>query len=920
MKLEGYVYQVISKMKFDLAWLKWVPLAVLLWGYWDNSATAQTYVKDVVELRQVVTQVSNTSVQQETALENEADRLLSEGIALYESNEYRLAIDALRTALEIYRNIGDGEGEAVSLANLGVSHLSLSSYREASEFLKEALDVFVDLGDYRSEANVINTLGIVYLRLGDRDRTVKAHQQALEIAIEFDDRNAEANAIGSLGMAYYSLGSYQEASDFLQRHLSLTREIEDRSGEAKALAGLGLVANSIRNYEQAIDFHQQYLSLARKIDDRQLEAEALSYLGTTYYGLGSYRRAIDLLQQSLLISTAIEDREVESSTLSLLGLAYDSLGNYDLSIDFFQRSLSIGQNIASPRAELRALGNLGALYGKRENYEQSIVYMKQALPLVQRVGDRQSESTLLGNMGIAYGRQGNYSKAINLQKEALEIAIKIGDRQNEAYILNNLGDIYMAQERLEDAEDSFVQSVNILESLRSSSLPDSTLISFFDTQEQAYKDLEASLAAQGKFESALETSERGRARAFAQMLSNPQPSELENLALLKSPSFKEIQQIAKEQNSVLIEYSLIENEKISKANERWSLHIWLVQPTGEIHFKDVHIGSDLSEIIDLVSKSRSAMGVTGRGFAPTLDSANSQSVAAELEALHELLVEPIAELLPNDAEQQIVFIPKDELFLVPFPALLDSTGKYLIEKHTISTAPSIQVLGLTRERASANASNMKEVGNVLAVGNPKMPEVWNAESAKREQLPTLPGAEQEAQEIASFFNGEALLGDHATEQAVKAKIEQASIVHLATHGLLEYGSPEESGVVDVPGAIALTPTQDEDGLLTSAEILMLNLQADLVVLSACDTGLGNITGDGVVGLSRSLIAAGTPSVIASLWSVPDTSTAELMTEFYRQRQQGQNKAQSLRQAMLTTMQSHPDPADWAAFTLIGEAN
>jgi CHAT domain-containing protein len=182
------------------------------------------------------------------------------------------------------------------------------------------------------------------------------------------------------------------------------------------------------------------------------------------------------------------------------------------------------------------------------------------------------------------------------------------------------------------------------------------------------------------------------------------------------------------------------------------------------------------------------------------------------------------------------------------------------------------------------------------------------------------GAEQEANAVADFFNTEALLGAEATEQIVKQQMGNARIVHLATHGLLEYGTPEESGVRDVPGAIALTPTQDEDGLLTAAEILELDLKADLVVLSACDTGLGTITGDGVIGLSRSLIAAGTPSVIVSLWSIPDAPTADLMTEFYRQRQQGKDKAQALRQAMLTTMETHPNPGDWAAFTLIGEAD
>ena len=150
-------------------------------------------------------------------------------------------------------------------------------------------------------------------------------------------------------------------------------------------------------------------------------------------------------------------------------------------------------------------------------------------------------------------------------------------------------------------------------------------------------------------------------------------------------------------------------------------------------------------------------------------------------------------------------------------------------------------------------------------------------------------------------------------------MNKAQIIHLATHGLLGYGDPTAYGTLDVPGAIALAPGNGEDGLLTSAEILEMNLQADLAILSACDTGRGRITGDGVVGLSRALITAGVPSVVVSLWSVPDAPTAELMTEFYRQMGGGQDKAQALRQAMLITMEKHPNPSDWAAFTLVGAA-
>jgi CHAT domain-containing protein len=195
-----------------------------------------------------------------------------------------------------------------------------------------------------------------------------------------------------------------------------------------------------------------------------------------------------------------------------------------------------------------------------------------------------------------------------------------------------------------------------------------------------------------------------------------------------------------------------------------------------------------------------------------------------------------------------------------------------------------------------------------------MPVVAPAPGEPPQQLSSLPGAEAEAKAIAQILNTQPLISNKATKERVISQMAKARIIHLATHGLLDdFGD-------GIPGAIALTPSQNDNGLLTAGKILDLKLNAELVVLSACDTGRGKITGDGVIGLSRSLISAGSPSVIVSLWAVPDASTSTLMTEFYRNWQQNSDKAQALRNAMLTTMKKHPNPKNWAAFTLIGEAD
>jgi CHAT domain-containing protein len=158
------------------------------------------------------------------------------------------------------------------------------------------------------------------------------------------------------------------------------------------------------------------------------------------------------------------------------------------------------------------------------------------------------------------------------------------------------------------------------------------------------------------------------------------------------------------------------------------------------------------------------------------------------------------------------------------------------------------------------------------------------------------------------------VGKQATKAAVQQQITGARIIHLATHGLLD--NIDEPGI---PGVVALAPDGKDDGLLSANEVSKLKLNAELVVLSACDTGWGRITGDGVIGLPRAFITAGTPSIIASLWRVPDESTAFLMPEFYRQLEKNRDKARALRQAMLETKKKYPNPSDWAAFIFIGEA-
>ena len=197
---------------------------------------------------------------------------------------------------------------------------------------------------------------------------------------------------------------------------------------------------------------------------------------------------------------------------------------------------------------------------------------------------------------------------------------------------------------------------------------------------------------------------------------------------------------------------------------------------------------------ELVKSSRVSIGARGINVEPTKPVNQKQN----LQKLHELLIKPIASHLPTNPDERVIFIPHESLFLVPFPALMDASGKYLIEKHTVMTAPAIQVLELTNKNNTAKL-NLKSLQpkDLLIVGNPTMPVVGIPPA----QLPPLPGAETEALAIAKLFNTNSLTGNQATKSTVMQKISSARVIHLATHGLLDGKDFGER----TPGAIALAP-------------------------------------------------------------------------------------------------------------------
>lgn len=748
-------------------------------------------------------------------------------------------------------------------------------------------------------------------------------------------RPTEAQQILQQGKDKMNASEYQAAAELLQQALTLYRETGDRTGEAESLSNLGWAYYYLGQYQKGIEFHNSALTVEREIGDRNREAYSIYARGWAYFSLGQYPEAIEVYQKALAIFQDLKDKTGEAFCLGGIGWSYYYRGENIQAIAFHSAALAIRKQLEYRPGEAFSLGGLGVAYAALGLHDRAVDFHQQQLAIAREIRNRREEAYALADIGMAYSALKKYQQAINFFQQSLTIQREIGDRWGEKITLTNMGETLLNWGKKSEATEKLMEAIEILESLKPG-LSDSSKISLLDSHARTYRLLQEVLIERDRFQAALEIAERSRARAFVELLAlRLSDSDSEEFHPPQHLTVDAIEHIAKDQNATLIEYSLGKNK----------IFIWAIQPSGKIDFRSVNLDTFDVTLEEIASQTRIA-AATGRSrggnspdsliFNPGEETGGDEVKLIEprenavnipqrtknhhLQQSYQLLIEPIAAFLPNDPDARVIFIPQGPLFLVPFPALQNPQGTYLIEQHTILTAPSIQVLDLTHQIAQRIAQEKmpNEVSNSssLVVGNPTMPSLPLALGEESQPLAPLPGAEQEAIAIARRLNTQPIVGDRATESAIVQQMASARIIHLATHGLLDELKHLGLGV---PGALALTPSGNHDGLLTASEILSMKLNASLVVLSACNTGRGKITGDGVIGLSRSFISAGVSSVLVSLWLVPDAPTAELMSEFYRILQDNPDKAAALRFAMLQTLQKHPHPRDWAAFTLIGEA-
>ena len=734
------------------------------------------------------------------------------------------------------------------------------------------------------------------------------------------------------------------------------REIETKQRDGDELGSLGISTFAMGNYEKAIEYQLKWLAAAEEIKDNRVKEVALTNLGIAYRNLGKYDTAINYLLQGLILARENKDKLRELKILGNLAIVFRELHKYDEVIKYIRQGIELTRETGDKESDFTALVNVRISfyslcnylknqsldYLKLRNYDKTIEYGLQHLEIAREIKDKQSEGEALDNLSVAYSFVNNYDKAIDYAQQRLVIAREIQDRQGEAIAFNNLGLALDRKNQLELAIFFYKQSINIRETIRQDlrELSKEDQKAYLDTVSGSYRRLADLLLKQNRILEAQEVLELlkvqeirefTRSSSISRQNTGITTSPTETLVLKKYGTLiafgltldrcqqsqcSQISELLDQRDQITKEfYQLVrqlENEIRSRsANDTDSFDLSKLGGKAEAIVTS-QPNSVLIYTLVLSDRLWIIWAAKGRIIKTTevpnvgreqlrekivklrilLSSPNSdiKELKATAKQLYDWLipVSLVSELKQNKI-QTLIFSLDSVIRYIPMSALFDG-DKYLVETYNISTILSADLTD-TQDRLP---KEMQKV-SVLAVGV--------SEDAKK-NFSALPYVPQELKAIAredqensqGVYSGKILLNREFTARSLRDNLSKFryNIVHIATHG--------EFKPTDKDSSFLLMGTGDWL-YITDIKLRFSGLlnQVHLVVLSACKTALGETGQDGkeVIGISSYFLQGGAKAVIASLWSVNDASTSQLMQLFYNNLATGKmTKTEALREAQL----------------------
>lgn len=821
-------------------------------------------------------------------------------------------------------------------------------FQKAIENFENAKESAVKSSNKSQQAQVSNLIGQVFYTVAKYNPAIRSFREAEKLANSVGDKREEARAWAFLGQLYWRVTKKEDGERLLKDALAVFEKTNDEINIALTLRFLGRLENGKpgvpisahgvnTNFKPAIDCYERSLAISRKIGDEEGELTTLKEIGLVYQGQEKLPHRLDIGMSYL------EPLRVRLKNSNFLRLYAVVLNNIATNEYMQGRADSNGSGIAD-----------------NFKFEKSMETADEAARIFREIGDRQELREMLDRKAFCLHYLGRYEEALSFIDESIKIA-------DELYV-QPIGDALDRSLYFESLIISYRQKMNALYKLKRPA-------EMFETQEAmkslALRDLlNRRKDVQKYILTANQTAEEKRLNDEINALNrqilqirqkessaNAKAAEL-NLRLQKARLAKEewlgniaavnekTNQPKRVQNLNISQMcALIPDENTAFVEYEASTHpggVFVLMKTGaafkpEVFVKDAANNSLLSEKITLPNEQTCSISFYYNKAFLDIEkytewhfklmkrmpefreqiARNSPSFKENAKFLYDALLSEGMPLLKD--KKHLVIIPNGAISDVPFQALMNEAGRYLIEDFSISYAPSLSSLAEMQENRQ-KLSEQKYKGDFLAFGNPRLSNeiVAKLRSSYRDgRLDNLPEAEAEVNTIGKFYaNGKILTRAKATEEVWREEAKNYRILHLATHGLSDGEKPLYSHVL-------LAADADDDGLIEAREIAEMNLAAEMVVLSACETARGReIDGEGMVGLAWSFAAAGTPTVVASNWKIDSAETADFMIDFYSQlnEKDEKSKAEALQKAAVRKLRNKrtSHPFYWAGFSIFGD--
>jgi len=805
------------------------------------------------------------------------------------------------------------------------------------------------------------------------------------------DEYGIAFAWSNLGKVAQWKGDYETALDDFNKALALWRMLPDTivsyvGNVADAFCDIAHVYQALGDHVQALNYLTQAKEVAKILFPQTRMAAVLNDIGVVYLEQSDYRKASESLEESLRIFTRMNNkREIARNLLNLAVLAQRQ-GNYEAASKGFQESLRRAQQAESVEIKIAAQEGLGSVYQAQGNYSLALESFVKASELAEAVGDKVRLTELRWRKGQVLYSQCDFERSCAAANSAADLAKQLRSPLMTYFALTLKGQSYRALKNDAEAARSFIGAIDSVERMRdqiAGSEKEQQL--FFEKRISPYHEMVSMLVEQQRPGEALGYAEHAKGRVLLDVLrggrvhinSSLRPDERSEERRLYAEMVSLNSQIRAERMREPVNESRIAalEEVLGKARneyETFQSSLYAEHPelkarrgvfpsfgTQDLEAAIPDIGTAVLEYVVtderaflfLLARDSSRLGgVSVRAWSidvkrkelaskaekfRELLSTNNPGFRQPGRDLYDVLIKPAETYLKG--KSTVCIIPDGPLWNLPFQALQTDRDQYILELYAIYYSPSLQVLREMRKRSEnlkalpvgRRTQNVTQSSKALyAVGNPAFggETTQSPLSLRNASFVPLPETEKEVRTLASEVYGptESVVhvGTAASEDTVKREMAKYRVLHFATHGVLNNRNPLYSCIVLAPSS-----GSKEDGFLEAWELMEMDLKAELVVLSACDTGGGRVgDGEGLIGLTWALFVAGVPATIASQWEVPSESTTKLMINFHKTRLGPgsgltMSNAQAWRQAALSMIKDpryRTKPYYWAGFVVIGD--